>query len=293
MSPLDDFRALLAGDLPVADAAVDSAVRRRPGLQGLGRLVEWAAWWGGWTGKAGGRPMRPVIALYAACATGDGPEAAEVRARLEAVASGEAAVSRIAQSLGAGLEAFDLALDRPTGDVRIGPAMSEREAAATLAFGMEALAKSPDLLLVGRLGGPRRGDLALDSALHDDLEATEPAAARAREAGAVDPLDLIRQLGGRDTAAMAGAILAARVQRTPVVLDGYAAAVAAAALQRSRPDAIDHCLAAQVEHAQHRRLLDRLGLPCILDLQAAETSGAASASALALLLAACAAAGAG
>lgn len=38
-----------------------------------------------------------------------------------------------------------------------------------------------------------------------------------------DPLAVLARLGGREIAAMAGAILAARLQRVPVVLDGYVA----------------------------------------------------------------------
>ena len=61
---------------------------------------------------------------------------------------------------------------------------------------------------------------------------------------ATDPFDLLRRLGGRELAAIAGAIMAARLARVPVVLDGYACTAAAAVLFAADPRALDHCLVA-------------------------------------------------
>ena len=61
-----------------------------------------------------------------------------------------------------------------------------------------------------------------------------------------DPLEVLRRLGGREIAAMVGAILAARIERTPVLLDGFVACAAAAVLNAIDPATLDHCMAAQV-----------------------------------------------
>jgi nicotinate-nucleotide--dimethylbenzimidazole phosphoribosyltransferase len=93
-----------------------------------------------------------------------------------------------------------------------------------------------------------------------------------------DPLEILRRLGGRELAAMAGAILGARLARIPVILDGYVCTAAAAVLEAARPGALDHCL---VGHASvepgHRRLLDHLGKRPLLemDMRLGEASGAA------------------
>ena len=50
-----------------------------------------------------------------------------------------------------------------------------------------------------------------------------------------DPFELMRRLGGREVAAMAGAIVAARMERTPVILDGYVVCAAAAILHALDP----------------------------------------------------------
>ena len=288
-SPFDDIRKL-AADLPA------------PGVYAAphdgGRLAEISAWLTAWTGKAPPAVNRPVIALYAGARQGVGPRG-YARERLEAVAAGGAAVCRLAGAQGAGLEAFDLAIDRPVPDAAHKASMSEKECAATMAFGMEALAKQPDLLIPGVIAAEAdQTAAALCLALlggeasdwSDAPEAVAAAVARARGEGDLsDPLEVLRQLGGRETAAVAGAILAARVQKIPVLLDGYGACAAAAVLAAVNPAALDHCVAAQVGPTRgHALLLRRLGRTPLLDLQIADEEGVGGASALALVRIACA-----
>jgi nicotinate-nucleotide--dimethylbenzimidazole phosphoribosyltransferase len=82
---------------------------------------------------------------------------------------------------------------------------------------------------------------------------------------------------------MAGAIVAARHARVPVLLDGYVASAAAAVLHALDPHALDHCLAAhRSAEPAHGRLLERLGKRPLLDLgmRLGEATGAALAAAL-------------
>ena len=86
-----------------------------------------------------------------------------------------------------------------------------------------------------------------------------------------------------------GAVLAARMARTPVLLDGYACTAAAAVLHALDPHALDHCLIAHVSvEPGHRRLLERLDKKPLLDfgMRLGEASGAVLA--IPLLRAACA-----
>ena len=100
---------------------------------------------------------------------------------------------------------------------------------------------------------------------------------------------MLRRLGGLELAAIAGAVLAARLARTPVLLDGFACSAAAAVLHALDPRLIAHC---QVAHCSvepgHRLLLDRLGIRPLLDLgmRLGEASGATLA--VPILKAACA-----
>jgi nicotinate-nucleotide--dimethylbenzimidazole phosphoribosyltransferase len=101
----------------------------------------------------------------------------------------------------------------------------------------------------------------------------------ALHAGALgDPLEVLRCLGGRELAAMAGAIARARVERVPVVLDGFICTASAAVLEQAVPGALDHCLAGHVSaEGGHGRLLAALGKEPLLNLglRLGEGSGAA------------------
>ena len=91
------------------------------------------------------------------------------------------------------------------------------------------------------------------------------------------------RLGGRELAAIAGAIIAARHHRIPVLLDGYVATAAAAVLRCANSRALDHCLAAHCSaEPAHRALLQRIGKEPLLDLgmRLGEASGAALAAAI-------------
>ena len=73
------------------------------------------------------------------------------------------------------------------------------------------------------------------------------AAAVARIGSNREPLEVLRRLGGREIAAMVGAIIAARTERVPVIVDGFVTTAAAAILHaHASRDAIDHCLFAHM-----------------------------------------------
>ena len=296
MSPFDDIRAVLA-QAPAADAAARNATAERlarvEAAASLGGLADLALWAAAWSGRAPPTVSRPVIALYAGAHASSG-STDRARRALEALASGQAPAAVLARRLGAGLDAYDLAVDRPVPDVRELPAMTERACAATLAFGMEALAKGPDLLLIGAVddasAAPSLEALLLALTGRDAGRRAAAAAAveRARAAGANSPLAFLAQLGGRETAALAGAIAAARVQRTPVVLDGLASAVAALVLHRERPGSADHCRAAGAADARHALVLAELGTEPLLPLGMTCGEGVGAAAALPLIQSACA-----
>ncbi|HSI42040.1 MAG TPA: nicotinate-nucleotide--dimethylbenzimidazole phosphoribosyltransferase [Xanthobacteraceae bacterium] len=304
--PFDDYRRLI-GAMPPPDPAARAAAAQRQGQLvkppgALGRLEEIAIHIAGWQGRAVPKLDRPAVAVFAAthgvAQRGVSPYPAEVTKQMVATfTAGKAAINQICATFGAGLRVFDLALDLPTPDIVEADALSEAECAATMAFGMEALAGEPDLLCLGEMGignttvaaaiyhalygggaaewvGPGTG--ATGAVLERKIEAV--AQAVRRTGPPADPLEVLRRLGGREVAAMAGAILAARMQRVPVVLDGYVVCAAAAVLHALDPHALDHCLAGHVSaEPAHRRVLERLGLVPLLDLgmRLGEGSGAA------------------
>jgi nicotinate-nucleotide--dimethylbenzimidazole phosphoribosyltransferase len=93
-----------------------------------------------------------------------------------------------------------------------------------------------------------------------------------------NPLAVAASLGGRELAAIAGATLAARHHKIPVLLDGFVATAAIVPLSRIDLAILDHCRAAHVAaEAGHRLLLRELGLDPLFDLgmRLGEASGAA------------------
>jgi nicotinate-nucleotide--dimethylbenzimidazole phosphoribosyltransferase len=102
------------------------------------------------------------------------------------------------------------------------------------------------------------------------LAANEPA-----ESG---PYEILRRLGGLELAALAGAMLGAAAARRPIVLDGFAASVAALVAVRLCPPVGELLVAGhRSSELAHHLVLTELGLEPLLDLhlRLGEASGAA------------------
>lgn len=315
---LSAFRALLA-DLPgPAAAAREAALAREATLTkppgALGRLEEISAWLAAWQDRTPPRVEAAAVLVFAGnhgvAARGVSAYPAAVTAQMVAnFEAGGAAINQLSAVAGARFRVCALDLDRPTADFTAGPAMDEAEVMAAIATGWQAVPDGCDLLAVGEMGiGNTAAAAALCHALFGGSAAdwTGPGtgvkgAALSQKTqivgdavrfhkDATDPLDLLRRLGGREVAAMAGAIVAARFGRVPVLLDGYVCGAAAAALHAAQPGAIEHTLAAHVSaEPGHRRLLASLGKPPLLDLgmRLGEASGAALAINIVRSAAAC------
>jgi nicotinate-nucleotide--dimethylbenzimidazole phosphoribosyltransferase len=291
-APEDDLRQLLiAAPAPNTSliAEVRQAVNAMEAHGGLGAQAEQAVQrLAGWRREQRQMLQRPILCLYAASYVWRPEAAVLTRARLEALAQGEGAANGFARAQGAGVEAFDLALDRPSPDAALADVMSVREAAATAAFGMEALAKSPDLLMLGSMAlGQMDSAVALALAAGIELAAgdwSRVAAARAVSEGAASPLDLLRRTCGRDVAALFGALIAARSQGVPVVLEGPAALAAAMAAQRLHPSALDHVAAVSGTCAVCNAISEALRLPVLTSsLGAGSGDGVSALATLAVL----------
>ncbi|MBU4530563.1 MAG: nicotinate-nucleotide--dimethylbenzimidazole phosphoribosyltransferase [Hoeflea sp.] len=316
--PFDDFRELLR-NMPGPDTAALVVARERDAqltkpAGSLGRLEEIAYWLAAWTGRSP-QVTRPLVAIFAGnhgvTAQGVSPFPSSVTAQMvENFAAGGAAINQICVANDLGLKIFDLALEVPTGDISVEAAMDERSCAATMAFGMEAVAGGTDLLCIGEMGignttiaaaifyglyggaasdwvGPGTGSEG--EVLQRKIAAVEAAIAL-HKAHLDDPLELLRRLGGRELAAMAGAILAARMERIPVLIDGYVATAAAAVLHAANPQALDHCLIGHVSaEPGHMAAIEKLGKTPLLALgmRLGEGTGAALAAGIVKAAALC------
>jgi nicotinate-nucleotide--dimethylbenzimidazole phosphoribosyltransferase len=308
--PFDDIRDLLT-QMPLADfeavakvKARDAQLTKPPGA--LGRLEDITEWLAAWQQRANPRVENPVVAVFAGnhgvVAQGVAAYPQAVTAQMVANFQNDgAAVNQICKTFDLGLKVFELALDVPTQDITQDAALTEKDCAATMAYGMEAIANGCDLLCIGEMG---IGNTTIAAALAHGLFGGSAAdwvgpgtgvdaEGLKRKADAVtravalhqshlnDPLEVLRRLGGRELAAMAGAILGARLNHVPVLIDGYVATAAAAVLFKANPRSLDHCMAAHVSaEPAHKFLLKHLGLVPLLDLgmRLGEASGAALAA---------------
>jgi nicotinate-nucleotide--dimethylbenzimidazole phosphoribosyltransferase len=303
--------------LPQPDLeAIAAAERRQSQLtkpQGsLGRLEALAIWLAGWQARAQPRLEQVRIAVFAGnhgiAARKVSAYPADVTAQMVAnYRAGGAAINQLAASSGAELHVVPLALECPTADFTAGAALTESEFAQAWAEGESAVGEALDLLALGEMGiGNTTSAAALAAALFGGNGRDWAGhgtgvdeAGVARKAAAIDaalichgealakPLEALRRLGGRELVAIAGAVLAARERRIPVVLDGFVCSVAAAVLGRLERAALDHCLAGHRSAEQaHGRLLDHLRLAPLFDLGMRLGEGSGAALAIAVLKAA-------
>ena len=309
---LDEIRAFCR-DLPKGDAQMaDAAARRQNSLTkppgSLGRLEELAVWLARWQGRELPELRRVVICVFAG---NHGIAARGVSAYPPAVteqmvanfsASG-AAINQIAALAGAELRVVPIELARPTRDFTVATAMDTDEFLAAVDIGYRTVRDDSDLLAVGEMGIANtttaatlcaallgggavrwagRGTGIDDDGL-DRKRATIDAALGLHRGLLDDPLQVAAALGGRELAAIAGAVLAARHHGIPVLLDGFVATSAVLPLARLAADALDHCRAGHVSaESGHRELLRILGLDPLLDLDM--RLGEASGAGIAILL---------
>lgn len=299
---LDD---LPAPDQPsiAAAAARQATLTKPPGS--LGRLEEIALFMAGWQRSAYPRIARGRAAIFAGnhgvAAQGVSAFPASVTAAMVAnFTSGGAAINALAGAAGLELVVVPLSLDQPTLDFTVAPAMSDAECLAAINAGAAVVEPGLDLLVLGEMGignstaaaalclaafggsasdwvGPGTG--VAGAALANKCAVVN--AGVRQHAGANGPFVILQSLGGREIAAIAGAVVAARRARVPVLLDGFICCAAIAPIAAVQPRVTAHCLAGHVStEPGHRRLLDRLGLAPLLalDMRLGEGSGAALAA---------------
>ena len=305
----------LADTLPSADGDARAAAARRqdsltkpPGS--LGRLEEIALFMAAWQGTERPRIARAQALVFAGnhgiCAQGVNPFPQEVTAQMVAnFTAGGAAINQLCRVNGAELSVIALDLDRPTADFTAGPAMTEAETLDAMNRGAAAVDPQADILTLGEMG---IGNSTISAALCAALFGGEVAEWVGRGTGSDDaglrrkadaiarglarhadrsPLETLAALGGREQAAICGAVLAARAARIPVILDGFICTAAVAPLFAADPRLLDHCLVGHVSREPgHAKLLSAMGKTAILDLDMRLGEGTGAALALGIVRAA-------
>jgi nicotinate-nucleotide--dimethylbenzimidazole phosphoribosyltransferase len=275
----------------------------------LGRLEDFACWLAAWQGRETPRLEHVETLIFAGnhgvTAQDISPFPSSVTAQMvENFDHGGAAICQLTEAYGANLSVIALELDNPTADLMLEPAMSEAECAAAMARGADAVRDNVDLLLLGEMGignttsaaalccallggtpdswtGPGTG-LDPDGVSHKARVVAQAVELHRPHCG--HPFEALRRLGGRELAAIAGAIMEARSRRIPVLLDGYVCCAAALPLEKAKPGALDHCLVGHVSaEPAHADLLKHLNMNAIVNLGMRLGEGTGAAIALGIL----------
>ena len=302
----------LTNALPTKDAAVEAAaiahqnnLTKPPGA--LGRLEELAVFLASWQGEVKPSLDTAQAIIFAGnhgiCAQGVNPFPQEVTTQMVAnFSAGGAAMNQLCGVSGAELNVVPLSLDMPTGDFTVEAALSEDELCAAMTAGAQAVNPDADIILLGEMGIGNStvssalaasvfgGDVAdwVGAGTGSDAEGiarkVKAISAGLEKHGAHSDMQALLAFGGREQAAICGAILAARAARIPVLLDGFICTAAAAPLDGMAPSALDHCLVGHVSvEPGHKRLLSAMGKAAILDLDMRLGEGTGAALALSVL----------
>ena len=280
--PFDDIRNLI-NSLPEADQNAFELTRAQlnelnHGALGImGEVCEWFAAWSGRSPSIN----RPLITLFAGTHKLENEisnQSSEkyILDQVTDIASGEAYINRLCQQHDVGLKVFDLALQVPVENISVEDALDEKGCAGTIAFGMEAIAGGADLLclaaiekqptlsaiaIINRLSD---GRIDLSNLRSDNGQALVKVMATENEKH-LEPLEVLRRIGGRETSALCGAILAARSQHIPVILSGVSTLASSYVLYALNPAALDHCVyAVQPGEELLARCVGELGLKTVL-----------------------------
>jgi nicotinate-nucleotide--dimethylbenzimidazole phosphoribosyltransferase len=306
-------------DLPVPDEAARAATRERADsvlrpAGALGWLDDVAVWKAGWQRSERPTVERPAALVFAAdhgvTAAGVSSYPSEVTAAmLAATQQGKATINAFASAADATVLAVDVGVGRPTDDMRHGPALTPERFEEITAIAFDAVDElDTDLLVLGELGIGNTTAAAAIAAAFAGGEATvwvdrgagvddaglarKQAAVQEsvrRIAGVVDPLEILREVGGSELVAMAAAAIAARHRSIPVVLDGYICTASMLPLHVAEPTALDHCIVGHCSAERgHRLLLDRLDKHPLLDLDMRLGEGSGAMAALPIIKMACA-----
>lgn len=287
-------------------AAADAARARQAELTkppgSLGRLEELAIFMAGWQGRPDPRIDRAQALVFAGnhgiVAQGVNPFPASVTAQMvRNFENGGAAINQLCRLAGADLSVVALDLDRPTVDFTQGMALQIDDLVASIQTGKNAVDPQADVIVLGEMGignstvaaalaaatfgGTAQDWVGPGTGADDQIMARKIAAVDQglkRHKGAATAASILGSYGGREQAAICGAVIRARELGIPVILDGFICSAAAGVLLVNDRDALAHCLIGH-ESAEpgHRRLIAvmRKDPVVTLDMRLGEGSGAA------------------
>lgn len=199
-------------------------------------------------------------------------------------------------------------VNRGTGNIAKGPAMTREEAVAAVENGIELfheeLGRGIDIAGTGEMGIGNTTPSSAITAVITKMPVAEVTgrgtgidektlphkiqviknAIRINNPDPEDGLDILSKVGGFEIGGLAGIFLAAAANRIPAVIDGFISGAAALIAQKIEPKAAHYMFAghSSVEKG-HKAALDHLGLEPILDLRMRLGEGTGAALAISVI----------
>ena len=316
LSTIDDYRNAVA-TLPFANEDARKSAENRQGQLAkprgaLGRLEDLAIWMASWQGVEKPQLNAPACLIFAGnhgvASLGVSAFPAEVTVQMVGnFAAGGAAINQLTAAAGSSLDVIALDLDTPTKDFTQGPAMSYDETLDAMSKGAEAIPLDSDLIMVGEMGianttaaaaiglaslggsasnwvGPGTG---VDAKTVSLKAAVITKGIEVNKDMMSDGLSMMSAIGGRELAAIAGAVLAARHRNIPVLLDGFISTASTLPLLMDNPHVLDHCLIShRSQEPGHNIIIEKTGKNPLIDLGLRLGEGSGAATALPILRAA-------
>ena len=278
----------------------------------LGILEDLAIWYCHWRGELRPKIVRPQILIFAAnhgiAKLGVSAFPAKVTNQMVSnFKKGGGAINQLSNSLGATLGIHPIELENPTQDFTKGAAMSEKECISAIKVGWNNIDPKADVLVFGEMGIGNttsaaaialaicggvgsdwvgRGTGVDEQGLRRKSKVIEQgllANPSAKNGG----LEALRCLGGREVAAIVGAIARARILSIPVILDGFICCAAAACLHKVSKFSLDHTIAGHLSTEKaHGKLLENINKKPLLSLGLRLGEGSGAAVAVSILKAA-------
>ena len=313
MVAVNDIESFFRGesDIPEFDKyyanqakAHQNQLTKPPGS--LGRLETIAIWMAGWQRKINPTMNNPHCLVFAGnhgvATHGVSAYPSDVTAQMvKNFENGGAAINQLCELANLKLSIIPLDLDQPTRDFSQESAMELEETRAAIQVGFNSVNAECDLLVLGEMGiSNSTAATAISCTLFNQpVEAWTGVGTGLDKKGLLNKIAVIKSalnlhgqkfqntesilaaLGGREMAAIVGSIIAARLLRIPVLLDGFICTSAAATLTIFDKKILDHCLISHMStEPGHYGILSHLNKEPILNLNLSlgEGSGAAIAS---------------
>ncbi len=272
----------------------------------LGKLEKYAIWMAGWQKKKKPSMDNFQCLIFAA---NHGVAKKNVSAYPSEVTeqmvknfkNGGAAINQLCNLANIKLSVIPISLDKPTNDFSEEQAMTYKETISAMQLGFDSVPSSCDLLILGEMGISNttvataiscalfngsvqkwtgKGTGISESKLKNKISVIK-SGLKLHGKNFKSVSKILNSFGGREMAAIVGAIIAARIIGIPVLLDGFISTVSAATLRLFKRNILEHCLISHLSsEPAHKYIISHLNKEPIIDLnmRLGEASGGAVAA---------------